>query len=219
MSTFPDRSQPEIRSPISAIATWLDVFVSGALAAAGSCLIWNTSHRISVGLRSVCASDVWFEGDVSRVFANMSARHSDQYRSSVHPIFALIANPACVAFHRILRFSFDDSADLFLALTAGLWVVAMYAVLRGLGFGRSLATMSALLGLVTASGLLFFSVPETCGLASVSILLAIAFIVFTEGTRWQNVGTLLASASSLSMTVTNWSFGLLLTIRGRPTKR
>ena len=85
--------------------------------------------------------------------------------------------------------------------------------IRRLGFDRGMAAMSAVIGLFSASGLLFFAVPESYGLSSVSILLAICLLVFTAETRRATVGAVLASAASLSMTVTNWSLGLLLTLR------
>jgi hypothetical protein len=33
--------------------------------------------------------DSWFEADVPRVFANMTDRHSNHYRTKVHPLFSL----------------------------------------------------------------------------------------------------------------------------------
>lgn len=192
---------------------WPDIFFCIALFLVGTFFVWNTSHRIPIGLRNPNASDVWFEADVSRVFYNISARHSDQWRSAVHPVFALIANPICVVFHRLLHLDLNQSADLFLILTAGTWMILMYVVVRRLGFDRLFAIGAPLLGMFTTSGLLFFSVPESYGLSSVSILLSIAILLFTVDTQRARLGALLASAASLSMTVTNWSLGLLLTAR------
>jgi hypothetical protein len=200
--------------PRGFLGAWPDFAMAAALLLLGSRTVWSTSQRLSIGLRSVDADDVWFEADVGRVFYNMSARHSDQYRSQVHPIFALIANPACVMFHKVLRLDLNQSADLFLSLTAGVWMMLMYAVVRRLGFHRFTAATAALMGLFTTSGLLFFSVPESYGLSSVSVLLSIAIFLFTAATPRAAAGAILASAASLSMTVTNWSLGLLLTIRG-----
>ena len=191
----------------------LELAVCVALFVLGTLFVWNTSHRISIGLRSLNADDVWFEADVGRVFYNISARLSDQSRSQVHPVLALAAYPLCAAFHRILHLDLNESADLFLALTAGLWMVLMYAVVRRLGFDLLLAIMAAVLGLFTTSALLFFAVPESYGLSSVSVLLSLALILFTRDTSQATLGAILASASSLSMTVTNWSLGLLLTLR------
>jgi hypothetical protein len=200
-------------SRISHSAHLLDAALCIALFCSGSLFIWHTSHRITVGVRTAIGGDAWFEADAARVFYNMSARHSDQYRSQVHPIFALIANPACVTFHKLFRLDLNASADLFLALTAGIWMVLMYIVIRQLGFDRGLASMASVLGVLTTSGLFFFSVPETYGLSSVSILATIAIFLFTKGKSRTTVGAILASAASLSMTVTNWSLGLLLTLR------
>jgi hypothetical protein len=191
----------------------LELAICTALFLLGTLFVWNTSHRISTGLRNLNADDVWFEADVGRVFYNISARHSDQGRSQVHPILALASYPFCASFHRFLGLDLNGSADLFMALAAGLWTVLMYAVVRRLGFDRVLAFLAAVMGLFTTSALLFFAVPENYQLSSISILLSIALIVFTEGTPNAESGAILASAASLSMTVTNWSLGLLLTIR------
>jgi hypothetical protein len=153
------------------------------------------------------------------VFYNMSARHSDQCRSAVHPIFALIAYPLCATFHRLLRLDLNESANLFLSLTAGIWMMLMYIVVRQLEFDRGLAFMASALGPLTTSGLLFFSLPETYGLSSVSILASIAIFLSARRNSRAPWGDMLASAASLSMTVTNWSLGLLLTFQKRSFKQ
>jgi hypothetical protein len=194
---------------------WKDVLALFFLAITACWLTWNLTHKISVGLRNENAGDVWFEGDVSRVFYNMSARNSDQSRSSVHPIFALVAYPACLLFHKVAHLSYTDSADAFLAFTAAAWTMLMYLVLRRLNFDHVLATFGTLMGLASSAAILFFSVPETYSLASVSILGAVLLFLTTKGSRWEEEGAMLASASSLSITVTNWTLGLLLTYRRR----
>jgi hypothetical protein len=198
---------------------WIDLVIMCLLAATGSGLIWNCSHRISTGLRNIATQNVWFESDVSRAFYNMAARKSNQHRTSVHPLFPLVANPICTAFAKVGHLSLNDAADGFLATMAGLWMVLMYLVIRSLGFDRILAAFAALMGLVSSSALLFFSVPETYSLSSVSILATLVLVIFTAGTRWEAIGELLASACSLSITVTNWSLGWFLTFRRQQWKK
>lgn len=205
-----------VRRPLS--ISWMDLSLAVLLAIVATGLVWRESHALSIGLRAEGASNVWFESDVSRVFFNMSAPHSNQYRSSVHPVFALFSNSVCVPLHKILHLSLNDSADIFLALTAGMWAALMFLVIRALGFDHILAAFAALIGLVSSSGMLFFSVPETYSLASVSILATLALILFTSNTRREWLGQLLASACSLCITVTNWTLGLLLTFRRKSWK-
>jgi hypothetical protein len=193
--------------------TWIDSIPMLPLAAAAYTFVWNLAHRLPVGLRGEGSDNFWFEADAMRVFYNISARKSLQTRSQVHPIFALFGYSCDAAARKAAHLDLNEGADVFLALTAAVWMILMYLVIRKLGFDRVLASGAAMLGLFSSAGLLFFAVPETYGLASVSILATIALILYSQGGRWESAGRVLASATSLSIVVTNWALGLLLTFR------
>jgi hypothetical protein len=205
------KQQPEHRG-------WIDWLTVCLLAVVAIGTIWTASHQLSVGLRARNTENVWFESDVERVYFNMTDRLSYQYRSKVHPVYSLFAMAVTAPAHRVAHLSLNDSADVFLALTAGAWVVLMFLVARKLGFDLLLSALAAFTGLVSAGGLLFFSVPETYGLASVSLLLCLWITLHVREGHWPKFGETLASASALAITVTNWSLGLLVTFRRRDWK-
>ena len=208
------------RQPKPERLAWIDWLILFLLVVAATGVIWTTSHQIPVGLRARHSENVWFESDVSRVYFNMMDRKSNQYRSKVHPVFSLLAMAVTRTAHRVGHLSLNDSADAFLALTAGVWVLLMYVVSRKLGFDRVLSVLAAIAGVVSAAGLLFFSVPETYSLASVSILLCLWITLHVREGHWPQFGETLVSASALAITVTNWSLGLVVTYpRRRDWKR
>lgn len=88
------------------------------------------------------AGDVFFSADVPRVFANVTDRASNHYRTGVHPLFPLVAYPPArvlrgAGFDAIIRRdvvdsvgSFDDSIDCgedweFLSRAAARWRFAV----------------------------------------------------------------------------------------------
>jgi len=202
-------------SEVNRSSVAVDLVIAAVLIIAGAALSWYCSHRLSYGLRGATAENVWFESDVNRVYANIVSRYSDHFRSKVHPIFALIAIPVSYAFEKSRIFDLDNSANAYLAVVAGAWAGLLYILLRRLQFDRVMSILGVVTALVTSSSLLFFSVPETYGTASVSIVAALLIVLISQGTRWERVGAIAASAVSLSITVTNWMLGLLLTLRGR----
>lgn len=194
---------------------WIGVLLPLLLATLAIVVVWTASHQLPVGLRARNAENVWFESDVSRVFFNITDPLSNQYRSKVHPVFALCAWTLSSAARLLGRCSFNDAADAYLAFVAACWAMLMYCVGRRLGFHPLLAAIATATGIFSAAGLLFFSVPETYSLASVSLLAALWIHLASRGRRWQSLGTVLAGAASLSITVTNWSLGLVLGWNGR----
>lgn len=143
----------------------------------------------------------------------ITSRRAKAYRRDRKFIpFLLFLGYSCdTVIRKTAHLTLNDGADVFLVLTAGMWMILMYLVIRKLGFDRVMAAGAAMLGLLSSAGLLFFTIPETYGLASVSILATIALILYTQGGRWESAGRVLASATSLSIVVTNWTLGLLLT--------
>ncbi|MGA9672528.1 MAG: hypothetical protein WBQ94_25155 [Terracidiphilus sp.] len=214
LSTAPQNTAVPV-SPLNRV----DSILMLSFATAAGTFVWNLARRLPMGLRGEGSENFWFEADVMRVFYNISARKSLQTRSQVHPIFALIGYSCDAVIRKVAHLNLNDSVDVFLALTAGLWVIFMYLVIRKLGFDCVMAAGAAALGILSSAGLLFFTIPETYALASVSILATIALILYTQGGRWESAGRVLASATSLSIVVTNWALGLLLTFRKSPWRQ
>jgi hypothetical protein len=82
------------------------------------------------------------------------------------------------------------------------------ALFRGIGCARFDATLFAVLAATSAAAVFWFAVPETSGVGSVSIVLALAFVAAAERRGVASVWCVVASALTLSFTVTNWMAGL-----------
>src|SRR5918996_1821700 len=75
----------------SAAVSGIDVLVGVALGLCAGLACYMGWQLIELSLLQTY--DVWFEGDLDRVFRNITERWSDHQRSNVHPLFALFAIP------------------------------------------------------------------------------------------------------------------------------
>lgn len=164
--------------------------------------------------------DVWFEGDLRRVYSNMVDRHGDHYRTKVHPIFSLVAYvmtwiPRCglhldpVVSVRIV--------DTFVAALLGALLFLVLRLITQHDFGAFLFT---LLGVVSASFLFWVTVPETYVFGGVAILAAmLAAAMLARGARWNDAILTITGIGTLAFTVTNFMAGLASAIASLPLKR
>jgi hypothetical protein len=164
------------------------------------------------------ADDVWFEADVARVFGNMTDRGSDNFRSQVHPLFALIAYCLTHLFRLFPGVSNLQSVRLAIALPAALWLGGFFALLRILRCRRLDATVFSLVAATSSSAFFWVSIPETYLLGSLTIVAVLVVTALSERRPipvWLDVGM---AAAALSMLLTNWMFALIsLVVRRRLT--
>ena len=91
-------------------------------------LISNIGSK-QVSFYGATADNVWFQADVGRVYANMTARYSNHYRTKVHPLFSLATNPVIHVLYRI-GLKEESAVRVFVSFIAGLWLSSIYLVLR-----------------------------------------------------------------------------------------
>ena len=190
------------------------LFTAGALFS-----YWNsTKLPPELKLKSAEPENVWFQADIARVYDNITRRHSDHYRTKVHPLFSIVTNPVVSVLHK-LGISKNLGVRLLMSTVTGLWLILLYSIFRFLDLKRFDAVLFSSLALVSSAALFWISVPETYLFGSVSILLVFAVSAAAKekvlAERWY----LLASATSLSMTVTNWMAGIAHTFVNKPWKR
>lgn len=162
-------------------------------------------------------NDVWFEGDLPAVFRNLLDRFSDQSRNGDHPLFPLLATIPVTTLHH-LGAPAGAPVAIFLAAVAGIWGALVYAVLR-LCTRRLDAVIFTVAGGSTAAALFWLPVPECAGVASVTILAALAAAAMADRGRLPAPALVGVSALTLSATVTHWWAGLLLAFaRHRPAR-
>jgi hypothetical protein len=194
----------------------IDLLILGLLFVAGATACWIRAERVHAS--GPPTANQWFQADVPRVYGNMTRRESNHYRTRVHPLFSIATYPAVSA---LTRAGLDEERAVraLMAGAAGLWLAILYGVLRAFGLRRADATVFSAVGAVSASSLFGSAVPETHLFGSITLLLGMGFAAYAA-TRALSPGWFVAaSALSLSMTVTNWMAGLLVTLLNHPWRR
>lgn len=168
---------------------------------------FTLSGMVDPQLYESSAVDVWFEADVARITEYMTSRWSDHYRSKVHPLWSLLTVPPTYFFTDFLNFSDRTAVRTTLTLSAGLAFGSLFLLIRLLGCRILDALAVIAVTSVTAAALFWFTIPETHSLGFLSVLPAIALAA--KGTSRPGIGLdIFASAASLSVTTTNWLYGL-----------
>lgn len=178
--------------------------------------IYLISNQISEIVFEYDSLNTWFEGDIPRIFENMTSRYSNHYRTKVHPLFSIASYPLVKVTATLLKISAIDAVRIVSSLLAGLWIGILFLILRGMGC-RTLDTLIfTLLSGVSAASLFWLSVPETYVWGSITILLALGFVLVSQNRQfsWQWYATV--SAITFSMTITNWMVGIFVTLTKYP---
>jgi hypothetical protein len=155
--------------------------------------------------------DTFFQSDISRTYVNMTQRLSDQYRTSVHPLFPLVAFSTVDLLHHTFHSDYPHAVRAVLSGIAAAWIIALFALLRLIGCRRFDSLLFSVVAAMSASSVFWFAVPETYPLGSLSILLALIAVAVTRywmPPAWVYV---IMSALTLSITITNWAAGLIAT--------
>jgi hypothetical protein len=113
----------------------------------------------------------------------------------------------------------DLAVKVLMSTIAGLWLILLYSIFRFLDLQLLDATLFSSLALVSSAALFWISVPETFLFGSASILLVFAVSAAAKGKVLPERWYMLLSATSLSMTVTNWMAGIANTVVNNPWKR
>jgi hypothetical protein len=205
---------------------WPDVLIIFVLATAMSIAVYLGSQQIHpVFLSSVKYSDgdqfgdIWFEGDLPRVFSNMTDRVSNHFRTQVHPLFSITAYPIVFIVTKIFGLAPIMAVRVVMSAVASLWLTALFILLRLIGCLRLDAALFSILSTTSAAAMCWFIVPETYSFGSLTILIALCFAAITEYYQFSSLWYVGASALTLSMTTTNWMTGILIAIINFPRKK
>lgn len=116
---------------------------------------------ISLGKTGVFAhDDALFQSDTSRAARDLTEPGADHYRTKVHPLFVILLNPAGTLLSRIAGSPLLAVAIL-VSCAGALCVVAAHAFFAAIGHGPAAALALACLLGVSATHLLFASIPDT----------------------------------------------------------
>ncbi|HEU4955122.1 MAG TPA: hypothetical protein VFT28_11130, partial [Gemmatimonadales bacterium] len=196
-----------------------DIAVAVALAAVGAAVAWYGAGVIGIGIIDSRRMDLWFQSDAPRIFENLTSRRSDHYRSEVHPLFSLIGYSSVYLLRRILRLDPWTAVRWFEGLVAAAWAATLYLLLRLASHRRIDGALLTLLGLSSTAALVWFTVPESYALGSLTIMLPLVLLAAGPAPRPAMGWWVLASAASLSITVTNWMSGVAASLRGLGWRR
>lgn len=167
-------------------------------------------RRLSPTIRAPAMSDVWFDGDIPRVSTVLVDRWSDKHqRAQLHPLFPLLTVAGYVL--RGAGMSRPAAVTTIVLVSAFLWPIGLFALLRLAWCTPLDAALFTLVGLVSAAAVFWLTVPESWTLGSLSIMVG---LMPAAVARWRPVRErwlMLASAVSLSITTTDWMAGLLST--------
>jgi len=197
----------------------LDVAVALLLALAAGVASYHGAQRVDPALLEISAGDVWFDADAPRVYANMTARGSDHYRTKVHPLFSLLTYTPVAGLRSGLGIGPATAVRLLVAAVAAAWLAVVFTLLRLIGCRRLDAVLFSALAACSASALFWFVVPEAYGFGSLSILLALTVVALAERRQLGMLTYTCASAMTLSFTITNWMAGIIATAVQHPWRR
>ena len=158
-------------------------------------------------------SDLWFGADIERVILNMTDPLSNYGRAYVHPLFPLLFIPITRPIYFVASIISDEnitariiSAQIATSLSAGITWLLLYFISIGFGLKRFQSFAIGLLYLSSASFFFWWSVPESYPLGSPTIYLP--FLLLSSRIKSQKIW-LLALIASISVTVSNFSAGLI----------
>ena len=188
----------------------------GLAVAAASC--WSVATLDPRFLDPLTGRDVWFEADIPRVADDIVHRFAAHSRATVHPLFSLFACGLAYPL-RALGCPPPCAIAIVAGASAAFWTACFFAMLRLLDIGRVHALLFTAIAATSAAGLFWLTVPETYASGSATILLALAVAALAERRPIRDTWLVLASASSLSITVTNWVAGWAAAFALRPWRR
>jgi len=193
-----------------------DLAVAAGLALLAAAGCFAASARVDPVLYERWGGDIWFQADAHRVFKNETNRLSDGRRNNVHPLFPLAAYPPVFAL-QAAGLEPLAAVRLFHAGVAGLWLAGFFLLLRRVGCRRGDAALFGLAGAASAAAVFWFPVAETYSVGALTILAAL--LAAARAGEGSFAGSVLMSAATLSITVTNWMAGLLAVWVRSPWKR
>jgi hypothetical protein len=216
-------SQPSAIGPVRATAGFggLDrLIVLGLFAVGVSWVILVTQARgQAITDLSLGVPGRWFESDGTEIMQIMSDPSFANQRIKLHPLFPLIAYPMTRGIMGIGGLPPLRAVFVLNALTAGLWLATLYAIVRLVGCRRPDSLLFTGLAATSGAGMFWFLVPETYPLGSLTILQCFLLVALARHRRVPEWCFVAASAASLSITVTNWMAGLLGSLVTRTPRR
>ena len=170
-----------------------------------------TQSKIDTRMYEYASGDnAFFQSDIPRVVEHMTDRKSDHYRIKVHPLFLLAGWPPVFALEKVLHIEQHRAIQLTIAAAAAAWLATFYGLLRLSGSRRLDSVIFTLLLCSSAAAITWTSVPETYLFGSVTLMLPLLLLAAAQYRKFGWKSYVVASALSMSMTITNWMSGIIV---------
>lgn len=151
--------------------------------------------------------NIYFHADPNRVFNDLQLEPLDigfRRQGGVHPIFSILMYVpmqalAFVGFSQLMGFT------ILLVASAGFSTGLFYLAMRGLHLSRGAAVLFCGAFMASATFVHWVSFVETYAFA---LLTGVIMLVVMTSSRYRPCYWILASAGTLSVTLTNWGLGL-----------
>lgn len=165
----------------------------------------------SLGKTGVFAhDDALFQSDTSRATRDLTEPGADHYRTKVHPLFVILLNPLGTLLWKITG-SQIRAAALLVAAAGALCVVMAHTFFRAIGHGTAAALALAVLLGVSASHLVFASIPDTFIFTALGLILCAGLALRRPGSLAAGVP---AGVFAMGMATTNLAPAALLFLGG-----
>lgn len=191
----------------------VDTAIAVLLFALGTAAAVWASSLLDPSITEMNKFDVWIEADVPRVFANMTNRMSDHYRTNAHPLFSIVAYPPTLILMGLFSLSPLDAVRVVDGIAAGLSLGLLFIALRIAGLLRIDATLFAMLGAVSAAAVFFATIPETYIFGCLTILTMIIVVAISEHRPVSFISYCAAVTATLTMTSANFMVGIFAAVR------
>ncbi|MDR4474247.1 MAG: hypothetical protein MRJ92_16895, partial [Nitrospira sp.] len=203
--------EPPPKRALLGLADWL--IAAGLVVFVG---IASTVIAGSIPAFLLHSMEFWFEADTIREVSNMISTTDDHSRTSVHPLFSLLAFTPVFLVKHLFGIPALEAVLSVTGLLGGLWSGTLYLMLRLMGCRTLDAGLFTLLSLSSASAIFWLPVPNSYTWGSWTIMVALIVLLVAEQRRLGATAYIVASALTLSITVTNWMSGLLATVARWP---
>ena len=166
-------------------------------------------EELGTSLERVGSSGLWFQADTPRVIANLTDASSDHYRVAVHPIAPILLTSVDLGLQQ-LGMDVAFAAHFIIILSASLAAGFFFIFVRMLDLPRSVSIAFTLL-FISSAAFLFWSPVEELNLPSM-LTIVLALVALAYGRTRNTIWWVLMSSATLSITITNWSMGMIATL-------
>lgn len=200
---------------------WL---VAAALAVTAGIASWTASAHVVAATGHENASggfdDIWFDADTASTLSRLTVGGHEQDYTIRHPLVPLLLRlPARVAMRSVPGADGATVLRAGLAVSAGLWVALLFAVLRRVAARPLDAVVLTLVGMTSAASMFWFVAPETFAVGALTVLPALLLCAGRDAARRGEGWTTAAAALAASVTVTNAMFGAIAAFVRHPPRR